>query len=289
MKVFRVLRKVLGVAALLGLAISSPTASAAVTCSISVTPIVVVYDPTVATENITAGAATISCTRAIADPNTFAYTSPVNNGIHNAGAQNRVQLGANLYNYELYRLSPYINANRWQTNPLTSRLSGTINFGVALVASNSHTFFLRVPGSQPVVPAGTYTDTVTAEVRNSGGTTMGSTTFSVSVITTNSCQLSTPPGSINFTYTSFQGAISTASTNFSARCTSGLPYTLALDAISGTLLGLNYTLALSAPGATGTGVAQSFAINGSIAAGQVGNCATGSCNSSQGRTLTVTY
>jgi hypothetical protein len=36
-------------------------------------------------------------------------------------------------------------------------------------------------------------------------------------------------------------------------------------------------------------VAQTFSINGSIAAGQAGTCATGSCSGSDTRTLTITY
>ncbi len=264
------------------------TANAAVSCSVSVTPITVVYDPTVATENITTGTVTVSCTRAISDANTFDYSVTASNGLQPNGTVNRAQLGANRYNYELYRLSPYVNGNRWQTNGGT-RLTGTINFGVTLAASNTHSFDLRVPGSQPVVPAGTYTDTVTSSLRNLAGTTINSTTFGVSVITTNSCQLSTPPGNINFTYTSFQASAATASTNFNARCTSGLPYTMALDATSGTLLGLNYSLALSSPGATGTGVVQTFSINGTIASGQAGTCAVAACSSSAARTITVTY
>ena len=68
-----------------------------------------------------------------------------------------------------------------------------------------------------------------------------------------------------------------------------MPYTMALDATSGTLVGLTYGLALSQAAATGTGVAQSFSINGTIAAGQSGTCATGSCSGSATRTLTITY
>jgi hypothetical protein len=64
---------------------------------------------------------------------------------------------------------------------------------------------------------------------------------------------------------------------------------MALDATSGTILGVNYTLALSAASGTGTGLAQAYSINGNVAAGQAGTCATGSCTASQARTLTITY
>ena len=267
---------------------SATSAFAAISCSVSVTPVSVVYDPTVATENITTGTVTVSCTRAISDPTTFNYTVAANNGLQPTGATNRVQLGVNRYLYELYRTAPYVNGNRWQTNVAT-RISGTVNFGAALAASDSKSFDLRVPGSQTVVPAGIYTDSVTVTMRNSGGTTINTSAFGVTVITTNSCQLSTPLGNINFNYASFQVTAAAANTTFRARCTSGLPYTLALDATSGSLLGLNYSLSLSSTSTTGTGVAQLFTINGAIAAGQAGTCAGATCSGSQGRTITVTY
>lgn len=289
MKISNCFRALLSLIFVTGGMVSSGTTFAAVSCSVSVTPMSVVYDPTVATENITTGTVTISCTRAITDANTFAYTVAANNGVQPNGSTNRVQLVApNRYNYELYRLSPYNTTNRWQTS-VANRISGTINFGAALAASNTAPFDLRVPGSQTVVPAGSYTDTVTVTLRNSVGTTINTNAFGVTVITTNSCQLSTPPGNINFVYSSFQVAASTANTTFRARCTSGLPYTLALDATSGTLLGLNYSISLSSTSTTGTGIAQLFTISGTIAAGQAGTCATATCNGNQSRTITVTY
>jgi hypothetical protein len=36
-------------------------------------------------------------------------------------------------------------------------------------------------------------------------------------------------------------------------------------------------------------VAQTFSINGNIAGGQAGTCATGTCSGSATRTLTITY
>jgi spore coat protein U-like protein len=271
--------------------LTSVPSFAAVTCSVSATSITSVYDPTVATENISTGRVTVSCTRLATDANTFAYTINANNGLQPTGSTNRAQRGAttNRYSYELFRQTPYTSTNRWQAGA-TTRMSGTVNFGASLTATDSKPFDLRIPGSQTVVTAGTYTDTVTITVLNSTATvTLNTNAFSVTVITTNSCQLSTPPGNMNFTYTSFQAAAAAANTTFQARCTSAFPYTLALDATSGTLLGLNYTLSLSAAGATGTGVVQSFTISGSIAGGQAGTCASATCNGSQTRTLTVSY
>jgi spore coat protein U-like protein len=131
---------------------------------------------------------------------------------------------------------------------------------------------------------------VTTTVRNfNTGAILSQSTFNISIVTIASCTLTSPPASINLGYTSFQAAPAAASANFGVNCTTNMPYTMSLDATSGTLVGLNYSLALSQTASTGTGVAQTFSINGSIAAGQSGTCATGSCSASQTRTLTITY
>ncbi len=266
-------------------------ALAAYSCSVSVTPISTVYSPTVATENISTGSYTVSCTRLITDAATLTYNLRADNGLQPTGALNRVQRGAttNRYSYELFRLAPYVNANRWQATAALQFL-GTVSFGTSLSGSASGTFDLRLAGSQPVVTAGTYTDTVTATLRNNtGGAILSTTTFGVTVLTSNSCQISTAPGNMSFTYTSFQAGSASANTSYEVRCTTGLPYTMALDATSATLLGLTYTLALSSAGATGNGTEQLFTITGGITGGQAGTCAATSCNGSQTRTLTISY
>ena len=84
-------------------------------------------------------------------------------------------------------------------------------------------------------------------------------------------------------------AAAAASKPYTVRCSNTLPYTMALNATTGTLLGLNYTLAVSSASATGTGLPQNYTVNGSIAAGQAGTCATASCNATQAHVLTITY
>lgn len=266
-------------------------AHAAYSCNVTVTPISVVYSPTVATENISTGSYTVSCTRLITDPATLTFNLRADNGLQPTGATNRVQLGAtaNRYSYELYRLSPYINANRWQATAALQFL-GTVAFGTGLSGTATGSFDLRLAGSQPVRPAGTYTDSVAVTLRNNtGGAILNTTSFGVTVTTTNSCQITTSPGNMNFTYTSFQAGVASASTGYEVRCTTGLPYTMALDLTSSSLLGLTYTLALSAASGTGNGAEQAYNINGSIAAGQAGTCAGASCSGSQTRTLTISY
>ena len=58
---------------------------------------------------------------------------------------------------------------------------------------------------------------------------------------------------------------------------------------SGSLLGLTYNLALSSAASVGTGLTQNFTINGTIAGGQAGTCASASCSGSQTRTLLLSW
>ncbi len=271
-------------------------ASAAFDCNggVSVTSISTVYSPSVPTPNDSTGSWTVSCTRLLADPNTVTFYLGANNGIHFGGGSRRVQLGAtaNRYNYGLFRDAGHTQP--WlDTNNLGNRIAVTMNFGVALSATTSGAFYMRVPQDLTPTPAGTYTDTVTGNLRGHPGANP-MPVFGMTVITTNTCQIYSPPGNVNFTYTSFQVAAAAASTSFGARCTLALPYGMALDATSGTLLGLNYTLALPFPppppfNVIGTGITQTHAINGSIAGGQAGTCATAVCSGSQTRTLTISW
>jgi spore coat protein U-like protein len=265
-------------------------AEAAITCTASVTSVSVVYDPNAGAQNITTGSYTVTCTRLATDPNTFAWQLGVDNGLQPAGGLNRVQsAGGQRYTYDTWRLAPYVNANKWG-NPANRRFTGTLNFGGSLTASASGPFDVVMAAGQAVQPAGTYNDTLTVRLRNSANMIIHTSNFGVTVVTTNTCQISVPPGDVNFTYTSFQLAAAVASTTYGVRCTTALPYTMALDATSGTLLGLSYSLAIApSSSGTGTGVTQTYTINGTIAAGQAGTCANAVCNGSQTRTLTLSW
>ena len=283
------MRALVRLAASLAALLLAGTVSAAVTCSVSVTSIVKGYDPNAIGDTVATGSYTVSCTRLASDPSTFNWSLGANNGQNNAGAQNQVIRGTRTYDYELYRTTPYTNGNRWQDGGAT-RFTGTLNFGTQLMATQTGAFDLRLPGPQTVRAAGTYTDVVTVTIRDAGtGTMLSQSTFGVSIITIANCTLSTPPGAINLAYTSFQAGTASASTSFGVNCTTDVPYTMSLDATSGTLVGLNYALSLSQSASTGTGAGQTFSINGSIAGGQAGTCATGSCSASATRTLTMTY
>lgn len=112
-------------------------------------------------------------------------------------------------------------------------------------------------------------------------------------LTTNTNGTSTGTTDLIFNYTSF-GAALTPSSSFIVKCTSGLTYSLNLDGTNfggtTTTLGLAYTLALATPASAGTGADQTYTINGSMAAGQAGTCATpGGCTNTAARTITLAY
>lgn len=281
----------LAAAACLSLAGAAP-AMAALVCNATATPVQIVYfenDP-----NPTNGAWTVSinCTRGPTDPTTSAYTLQADDGFNpGAGSTNQAVNGngaANQIAYDLFRTAPG-NAVWGETN--ATDFAGTVNFGTALTGSATHVFYTQIAAGLNK-NAKIFTDTVTMRLRydNGPGNVNVFPTFPVSINNQSVCLLSTPPGNIQFNYTSFQPAAATASTAYAVRCTIGETYTMALDAAAGTLLTLNYSLALSNPaGQTGTGFAQNFTINGSMPGGQSGTCATGVCTSAQTRTLTITY
>lgn len=266
-------------------------ARAAYSCSISITSMLVVYSPSVAMNNDSTGTYTMNCTRAAGDAAAMPYTLRANNGIHSGGGNpNRAQLGANTYTYDLYRNAGF--SLLWGGTGGTDIDNGTnpVNFGAALSATFTGPFYLRVPGGQSTLfPAGDYTDSVTITLNPQGAGNTVTTALLVTVRTTNSCQITVAPGDVNFTYTSFQVAAAAASSTYGVRCTSLFPYTMSLDGTQPySLLGLNYTLSIPAS-STGTGLTQTHTINGSIAAGQAGTCATASCSGNQTRTLTISW
>lgn len=131
-------------------------------------------------------------------------------------------------------------------------------------------------------------------------------TFNVTINFTSACTVNTAGLAPIFNYTSGQGAAAAFATaqSYTVTCTSGVPYTMSLDAggtgytgaftaptgtYTNTASGLIYSLTLPAA-AAGTGAAQTYALTGSMAAGQAGTCATlGGCAFVDSHTLTITY
>lgn len=249
------------------------------------------YSPSSPSTLVASGTVALNCTKTGTNTDTRYYELGASSGLNALGSQSQASTGSGFLNYGLYGDASLANA--WG-DTTSSRLSGS----VTTVSSTSVnvSFWFAVPANQ-WVSSGTYTDTVTvflyqgpqpkpATVDTSPTTAI----FSVTLSVISQCALSSPPGTLLLSYTSFQSAMSTASTNFAVTCTNGLPYTASLDASSGTLLGLTYGLAISPSGTrTGTGVAQNLSIVGTLAAGQSGTCSASSCSASDTRTLTITY
>jgi spore coat protein U-like protein len=199
----------------------------------------------------------------------------------------------NYYTYQTYRSGTQV----WANFPFLGlfRIQGTVNFAGALFGSTSGTFIVRA-APQAAGPAGTYIDTLTWTLyQGTSNTTLDNGVFNVVFITNPVCTLSPVPN-LTFNYTSFQGAPANASANFTVTCSDWLHYGMALDntgPIIDNAVNLSYTLSLSAPGGTGTGLAQPYSVNGTMPAGQSGNCAGAFCTNAAAtnktRTLTVTY
>jgi spore coat protein U-like protein len=289
------LKPFLWLAALAMLAFAS-CAQARINCTASAPAVNTAYPLTGGALNITASSIVVTCTATSTTARTASYQLKATPVAPAGCAAGQAKSGANCLTY-------YLSTNAGCTTPWT----GTTYIPVALYTtptltsspgpvSDVHTFYFYgcIAAGLAVPAAGVYTGTTTIAGVNFVNTPVsGAATFTGSTVTVNitapaTCTLSTPPGNINFTYSSF-GAAANASTTFAATCTNFLPYTMALDATSGTLLGLNYTLALSAASATGNGLAQSYTINGTIAAGQGGTCAATTCTGTQARVLTITY
>jgi spore coat protein U-like protein len=286
-------RKLYRVFAALALLFLGHTAQAAITCSIGSTGFVSVYDSLAATDNLNQGSYTITCIRNLpSDPVTFNYITFTDDGLYNNGSNNRAFLsGASYIKYDFYTNSTY--GTNWSKS--NKCITGTVNFGGLSSVTQTKTYYSKVTAAQTGLPQGTYTDTVTIYAsynqtscsNNASQDSSGS--FTVSVSNVPACQVAIPPGDVAFTYTSYATSGVSASTTFQARCSTTLPYTMALDATSGTVLGLAYTLSLSGASGTGNGALQTYTINGTMAAGQSGICGSASCTAGDPRTLTITY
>jgi spore coat protein U-like protein len=283
------------------LAAAPQAARAAISCSISSPGWTTSYMTTATTATTGASTVTIDCTRATTDPSTQTYTLAANNGLQPKGQSNQAISGANLIKYNEYQNAALSSA--WGGN---KTFGGTINFGAGTTASVFVTYYYGIPALQNAA-AGLYTDTVTMTLTYGAATALN--THPAVVIVNPTCTVSTPPGALSFAYTSMQGASAAASSSFAVTCTNQVPYTASLDAyaVTDSAVNLSYTLNLGqstrpagsayTPGgplsATGNGLAQTISIDGAMAAGQTGTCATATCTNAASanniRTLTITY
>jgi len=274
-------------------------AQAATNCSISSPGINTSYEGAAVTAQ---SSFAINCTRLAADPGSAAYNLRPDNGLWAQGQNNRAAFGANRLAYAQFKDSS-CSASWTSGGNANNAIAGTVTFiGTSLTATVNGSFWVCINGGLSYV-AGIYTDTVTMTLlyNNDGannklnGTATGS--YPITINTEASCTISSPPGNLNFNYTAFQAAASTASASFSTTCTAALGYSMSVAAAGGVASGVNYGLSLNTTasggsmplGSVGTGTVQTFFINGSAPAGQAGSCGTGGCVASQSHSLVITF
>lgn len=263
-------------------------AQATISCSISSPGFTAGYPVNSASIIITQTSYSITCSRSnnLLDATTTTYSVKVDSGTNPQGANNnRATSGSNTIRYDTYTDSAC--GTKWQGNTTIPSSAGTITM-VGLTPTTVTQNFWGCIGAGISPTAGTYTDTVTMTPTYGLLVSGGSNTFPVTIITPPTCTISSSPGTVVFSYTSFSTTAATASTTFGVTCSNSLPYTMAVSPASGTLVGISYSLSLPAS-STGTGVQQTQTISGTAAAGQAGTCATGTCSGIQSTTLTITY
>lgn len=173
--------------------------------------------------------------------------------------------------------------------------------------SGSFPFTFSIAASLTPYAGLTYTDTVsiggTCTTKKGTACAVTGSTLSVSVYVQGNCSISLPPADLSFNYDSFQKTQAQANSQFSVKCDNGTPYHMTLSPTNGTLLALPYNLTLgtapndptdissaTANNETANGANQAYYVNGTIAPGLAGDCATASClATSSPHTLTLTY
>jgi hypothetical protein len=280
-------------------------AQAAVFCSLSSAGFANGYVPTNITTSITPATFSVTCSRdnaAAGGPTVnVRFQVAAGNGSNASGTQNRAARAGSFLNYHVATDAGC--ATPWKGATLIPTPQASIPMAKNSTVTANYTFYGCIPPGQLVLPPeGMYTDTVamTFSGGGPGSVTFTNGTFPVNIIAPASCNITTPPASVAFTYTAFSPTPVLANASFGVRCTTSLAYSMALDATFDVVAGLNYTLALNTTGNTGglnpllsvgTGITQTFFINGNLPAGQAGTCNSGTapCTGSQVRTLTVTY
>ena len=267
----------------------SGSAQAAITCSVTSPGFTAGY--TAGTLQPTQTFMTLACTRAVnGDPTFIDAQVSAGSGLWASGNANRAKLttGASFITYD-----PYLDvcATEWKTgghqiNVPRISWSSASDFSQR---SQQVTYWGCIT-SQTGMPVGTYTDDFVMTATWGNGPNAGSAVGSapVMIYAPANCTIAMSPGNMVFTYIAF-GPQEAATKNFTATCNSQMPYSLAVSPTPAVLVGLNYSLALNTTSTTGTGVPQTFTITGTMAAGQAGDCPTGTCNGTQVHTVTVTY
>ena len=279
------------------LALGAPS-WAAVACSLSPSPAVLQGIYAAAANLDGQGTFNVTCTR---NPATDARKQDIWIGIDQPSTGRTLvrDIGGSQLAYTVYRKTwgsgVWGNSGNFLANQTNfGGLQDTLDFGNAGAAvTASYPFYVRVPAGQNQ-PAGVYLDpavVLTLRLGSDIGALLNSATLGGNVSIQHDCRFSTDPTPVNANYTAFAATAVTGTSNFALTCTQGTTYTLSLDATRGIVpnVQLAYTLALSAGTGTGTAVGQPFSVNVTFPTGQAGNCAVGSCQGTDTRTITVTY
>jgi hypothetical protein len=297
------------IAVLLGILFSlffAHVAQAAVFCSVTSPGFATAYVTANTATNVTATSFSVTCTKDAAGrraTSTVSYQVTAGNGLQPTGTQNRAVKAGTFLNY--YVATTATCTILWKGVTVLPTIAASFVMAMNTTVTNTYTFYGCIPPLQAATaPLGNYTDTVTMTIARAGAggggrVTYTNGTFPVAIVAPASCTLTTPPTNLAFAYTAFRPTAALASASYGVTCSTLLPYTMALDATVGVVTGLNYTLALSTAttggasplASVGNGIAQSFFVNGSMAAGQAGTCAStaAACTGAQVRTLTITY
>jgi spore coat protein U-like protein len=194
----------------LGAALASPLAAAAIGCSITASPATFtgIYSNTANLDVL--GAFTVNCTR---DPATDPRKPDIWIGFNQPVAGNSMtrDIGGSTLQYVVYRRAAgtgvWTNTGSQRTNQSgNGGLVDTIDFGVSgATFSASYNIYFRVPLGQVLVPAGIYLDTnvaVTMKLTDENGPTLGTTALGFRVSIPKDCRFSTDPSPIAVSYTS---------------------------------------------------------------------------------------
>lgn len=288
----------LGLLALLALA--TDKSWAAYDCFVSVTSSDAFYSSAKSVD--THGTVTLTCSRATADASSLSYRIMADPGLNASGQDRRVKhsVAPSYLSYSLSRGTTEgggatcANNSNWEaaTQGAGKAITGTLNFGVALTASTTWGYCIRLP-AQGLPTAGTYTDTVSVSAQypdSNAGAATAPALLGYTVWVGDHCVFSTYPGTMAFTYTSFSPSAVTATQAFVLRCSQDTPWTVSVDPAASSLLGLDYSISASPVSGTGLGsTGQTVTLTGTIPAGRAGTCSLGTCSGAQTHTVTVSY
>lgn len=287
--------KVLWAAALVASALMDGEARAALSCTIMAAPptIAGAYDP--AGHLDLQGSFTINCTRAKQDKNWTVWV-----GLNQTTAQALAKAPpyADTLAYGIY--TDAARSIRWMDG-VSGGSTAVLPFsGSVTAASVSVPFYMRAPAGQQDKAAGTYQDTLTATLRltDSVGQQLGTTTVTTEAEVAKNCSVGAAPIAYSVSYQAFRStALVDSSQSVSVTCSKGTQVSLSLDQTTGVISPIGLTYALTFPGwspsttgtsSTGT-LPQSFGLVLTLPAGQAGTCASGTCNGTATRQITITY